>query len=63
MVEQPPVNDEGFQPIPFSFGDFDEEPADHYVPTVQVAFKPKKDLYAKGNEAVLLLRDVSASAR
>ncbi|MGB3878575.1 MAG: chemotaxis protein CheA [Shinella zoogloeoides] len=59
VVEQPPVNDEGFQPIPFSFGDFDEEPADHYVPTVQVAFKPKKDLYAKGNEAVLLLRDVS----
>ncbi|WP_313194419.1 chemotaxis protein CheA [Shinella zoogloeoides] len=59
VVEQPAVNDEGFQPIPFSFGDFDEEPADHYVPTVQVAFKPKKDLYAKGNEAVLLLRDVS----
>ncbi len=59
VVEKPAVNDEGFQPIPFSFGDFDEEPADHYVPTVQVAFKPKKDLYAKGNEAVLLLRDVS----
>ncbi|UDF30867.1 UNVERIFIED_ORG: chemotaxis protein CheA [Roseateles sp. XES5] len=59
VVEKPPVNDEGFQPIPFSFGDFDEEGADHYVPTVQVTFKPKKDLYAKGNEAVLLLRDVS----
>ncbi|MFC6447194.1 chemotaxis protein CheA [Shinella zoogloeoides] len=59
VVEKPPVNDEGFQPIPFSFGDFDEEGADHYVPTVQIAFKPKKDLYAKGNEAVLLLRDVS----
>ena len=59
VVEKPPVNDEGFQPIPFSFGDFDEEGADHYVPTVQVSFKPKKDLYAKGNEAVLLLRDVS----
>ncbi len=59
VIEKPPVNDEGFQPIPFSFGDFDEEGADHYVPTVQVAFKPKKDLYAKGNEAVLLLRDVS----
>lgn len=58
-VEKPPVNDEGFQPIPFSFGDFDDEPADHYVPTVQIDFKPKKDLYAKGNEAVLLLRDVS----
>lgn len=59
VVEKPAVNDEGFQPIPFSFGDFDDEPADHYVPTVQIAFKPKKDLYAKGNEAVLLLRDVS----
>ncbi|ANH02834.1 chemotaxis protein CheA [Shinella sp. HZN7] len=59
VVEKPPVNDEGFQPIPFSFGDFDEEPADRYVPTCQVVFKPKKDLYAKGNEAVLLLRDVS----
>ena len=59
VVEKPAVNDEGFQPIPFSFGDFDEEGADHYVPTVQVSFKPKKDLYAKGNEAVLLLRDVS----
>ena len=59
VVEKPAVNDEGFQPIPFSFGDFDEEPAGHYVPTCQVVFKPKKDLYAKGNEAVLLLRDVS----
>ncbi|KNY14870.1 chemotaxis protein CheA [Shinella sp. SUS2] len=59
VIEKPAVNDEGFQPIPFSFGDFDDEPADHYVPTCQVVFKPKKDLYAKGNEAVLLLRDVS----
>ncbi len=59
VVEKPPVNDEGFQPIPFTFGDFDEEPVGHYMPTVQIAFKPKKDLYAKGNEAVLLLRDVS----
>ncbi|WP_314092611.1 chemotaxis protein CheA [Shinella sp. M31] len=60
VVEKPAVNDEGFQPIPFSFGDFDDEPAiQHYVPTIQIAFKPKKDLYAKGNEAVLLLRDVS----
>ncbi|MEW9616664.1 chemotaxis protein CheA [Shinella sp. S4-D37] len=59
VVEKPAVNDEGFQPIPFSFGDFDDEPADRYVPICQVVFKPKKDLYAKGNEAVLLLRDVS----
>jgi two-component system chemotaxis sensor kinase CheA len=60
VVEKPAVNDEGFQPIPFSFGDFDDEPAvQHYVPTCEILFKPKKDLYAKGNEAVLLLRDVS----
>jgi len=59
VMEKPPVNEEGFQPIPFSFGDFDEEPAAHYVPTCQVVFRPKKELYAKGNEAVLLLRDVS----
>lgn len=59
VVEKPVVNDEGFQPIPFSFGDFDDEPADRYVPTCQVLFKPKKDLYAKGNEAALLLRDLS----
>ncbi|WP_411033927.1 chemotaxis protein CheA [Shinella sp. BYT-45] len=58
-IEKPPVNEEGFQPIPFSFGDFDEEPAARYVPTCQVVFKPKRDLYAKGNEAVLLLRDLS----
>ncbi|MGJ7040776.1 two-component system chemotaxis sensor kinase CheA [Shinella sp. BE166] len=59
VVEKPAVNDEGFQPIPFSFGDFDEEPADRYVPTCQILFRPKKDLYAKGNEAALLLRDLS----
>jgi two-component system chemotaxis sensor kinase CheA len=59
VVETPAVNDEGFQPIPFSFGDFDDEPADRYVPTCQVFFRPKKDLYAKGNEATLLLRDLS----
>lgn len=60
VVEPSPVNDEGFQPIPFSFGDFDEEPAvAPYVPTCEVLFSPKKDLYAKGNEAVLLLRDLS----
>jgi two-component system chemotaxis sensor kinase CheA len=60
VVEQPAVNDEGFQPIPFSFGDFDDEPAaPHYVPTCEIVFRPKKDLYAKGNEAALLLRDLS----
>jgi two-component system chemotaxis sensor kinase CheA len=59
VVEKPAVNDEGFQPIPFSFGDFDDEPADHYMPTCQILFRPKRELYAKGNEAALLLRDLS----
>ena len=60
VAEAPAVNDEGFQPIPFSFGDFDDEPAiQHYVPTCEILFRPKKDLYAKGNEATLLLRDLS----
>ncbi|UPA24908.1 chemotaxis protein CheA [Shinella oryzae] len=59
VVAKPDVNDEGFQPIPFSFGDFDEEPAAQYVPTCQIIFRPNRELYAKGNEAVLLLRDLS----
>ncbi|MDR6754846.1 two-component system chemotaxis sensor kinase CheA [Mycoplana sp. BE70] len=60
-VAAAPVNDEGFQPIPFSFDDFDdeEEPVKPYVPTCEVSFRPKRELYAKGNEAALLLRDLS----
>ena len=60
VVEKPAVNDDGFQPIPFSFDDFgDEPPIAAYVPAVEIDFRPKKDLYAKGNEATLLLRDLS----
>ncbi|MGE6781075.1 chemotaxis protein CheA [Ensifer adhaerens] len=57
----PPVNDEGFQPVAFSFDDFDaaEEPPLMDMPTYEIVFKPKSDLYAKGNEATLLLRDLS----
>ncbi|MCF3641746.1 chemotaxis protein CheA [Rhizobium sp. TRM95111] len=59
-VAPPAVNDEGFQPIPFSFDEFPEEkPVEPYVPNCEVQFKPKKDLYAKGNDATLLLRDLS----
>ena len=60
-VAPPPTNDEGFQPIPFSFDDFtpDEAPVEPYVPTCEVFFRPKDELYAKGNEAALLLRDLS----
>ena len=55
----PAVNDEGFVPVAFSFDDFgdDEEPAD--LPSYEVVFKPKSELYTKGNEATLLLRDLS----
>jgi len=60
VAEKPAVTDEGFQPIPFSFDDFgDEPPIEPYVPTCEIVFRPKKDLYAKGNEATLLLRDLS----
>ncbi|WP_312360803.1 chemotaxis protein CheA [Ensifer sp.] len=56
----PVVNDEGFQPVAFSFDAFEaDEPALLDMPTYEIVFKPKSDLYAKGNEATLLLRDLS----
>lgn len=56
----PVVNDEGFQPVAFSFDDFEaDERALMEMPTYEIVFKPKSDLYAKGNEATLLLRDLS----
>lgn len=59
-VVAPVVNDEGFQPVAFSFDDFEaDEPALMEMPTYEIVFKPKSDLYAKGNEATLLLRDLS----
>jgi Chemotaxis protein histidine kinase and related kinases len=56
-----PTDDSGFQPIPFSFDGFgeEEEVAAAAAPTYDVTFKPRHDLYAKGNEAALLLRDLS----
>jgi two-component system chemotaxis sensor kinase CheA len=55
-----PTDDSGFQPIPFTFDDFggDDEPAAD-LPTYEITFKPQRELYAKGNEAALLLRDLS----
>jgi two-component system chemotaxis sensor kinase CheA len=55
-----PVNEEGFQPIAFSFEEFEtnEEPTID-PPTYEILFRPKSDLYAKGNDATLLLRDLS----
>lgn len=61
-----PAEPSAFEPIPFSFDDFgDEEPAAEpaaegpQLSKFTVRFKPRSDLYAKGNEAVLLLRDLS----
>ncbi|MGV2102662.1 chemotaxis protein CheA [Rhizobium sp. 21-4511-3d] len=55
-----PTDDSGFQPIPFSFGDFgDEEEAGSDLPAYEITFKPRSDLYSKGNDATLLLRDLS----
>lgn len=43
-----------------SFEEFEtgEEPAID-LPTYEILFRPKSDLYAKGNDATLLLRDLS----
>ncbi len=56
-----PTDESGFQPIPFSFDDDfgADEPADGGVPEYEVNFKPRSDLYAKGNDATLLLRDLA----
>ncbi len=59
-----PTDDNGFQPVPFSFDDFggDEESGEAEAsdaPSYDIVFKPRPDLYSKGNEATLLLRDLS----
>ncbi|MDL2404888.1 chemotaxis protein CheA [Rhizobium calliandrae] len=55
-----PTDDSGFQPIPFSFDeDFGSDEVPVAVPEYEVSFKPRSDLYAKGNDATLLLRDLS----
>ena len=61
------ADESGFQPVPFSFDEFGDEDdaatpaeADGAGRSVfTVRFKPRSDLYAKGNEAVLLLRDLA----
>ncbi|MQB08307.1 chemotaxis protein CheA [Agrobacterium sp. ICMP 6402] len=59
-VAPKPTDDSGFEPIPFSFSDFaDETTPLMEAPTFQVKFKPHASLYSKGNEAALLLRDLS----
>lgn len=55
-----PTDESGFQPVLFSFSDFaDDTTPLMEAPTFQITFKPHASLYSKGNEAALLLRDLS----
>lgn len=55
-----PTDESGFQPVAFSFSDFEDDTTPLMEPSVyNVTFKPKASLYSKGNEAALLLRDLS----
>ncbi|MCJ8520882.1 two-component system chemotaxis sensor kinase CheA [Pseudorhizobium tarimense] len=55
-----PTDESGFQPIPFSFDSFgDDEVAAEYGDTYEISFRPRRELFSKGNEAALLLRDLS----
>lgn len=57
-----PTDDSGFQPVPFSFDALegeDELALDDGRSVFTVRFKPRSDLYAKGNEAVLILRELA----
>ncbi|ACI53597.1 CheA signal transduction histidine kinase [Rhizobium leguminosarum bv. trifolii WSM2304] len=55
-----PTDDSGFQPVPFSFDDFGGEgDAGSGMPAYEIIFKPRYELYSKGNDATLLLRDLS----
>jgi two-component system, chemotaxis family, sensor kinase CheA len=57
-----PTDDSGFQPVPFSFDALDGEDElaiDDGRSVFTVRFKPRSDLYAKGNEAVLILRELA----
>ncbi|PYE29194.1 two-component system chemotaxis sensor kinase CheA [Rhizobium sp. PP-CC-3A-592] len=54
-------NDQGFVPVAFSFDDFGDDAAAEpaAMPTFEISFRPNADLYRKGNESTLLLRDLS----
>lgn len=55
-----PTDDSGFQPIAFSFGDFEDAAIPLMeAPTFNITFKPSAALYSKGNESALLLRDLA----
>ena len=58
-----PTDDSGFQPIPFNFDEFPQGEDEPDLPVYEVVFKPRSDLYAKGNDATLLLRDLARLGR
>ncbi|ASY61699.1 Signal transduction histidine kinase CheA [Sinorhizobium sojae CCBAU 05684] len=59
-VPRPTMNEEGFQPVAFNFDEFESSEAPTIEPsTFEIVFKPKSELYSKGNDATLLLRDLS----
>ncbi|OHV83541.1 chemotaxis protein CheA [Rhizobium sp. LCM 4573] len=61
-VAPQPTDESGFQPIPFSFDGFDDEDEEEVAlegSTYEISFRPRRELYSKGNEAALLLRDLS----
>ena len=47
-----------FQPVMIDFGAFDMDFGSPSVPRYQICFKPTADLYAKGNEAATLFREI-----
>jgi two-component system, chemotaxis family, sensor kinase CheA len=57
MLEEPQSAD--FAPVPFSFDDFDDEDTAAAASGFVVTFRPRAELYGKGNDAYLLLRDVA----
>ncbi|MGF0537409.1 chemotaxis protein CheA [Agrobacterium sp. ES01] len=54
-----PTDDSGFQPVPFTFDEFGGDDEASAATTFDISFKPRADLYSKGNDATLLLRNLS----
>ena len=63
--EPAPTDDSGFTPVPFSFDDMEEAPAEEAPAEAAsgdvytIEFKPNAGLYAKGNDTALLFRDLA----
>ena len=52
-------DDSGFTPVAFSFDDFDEGADQVEGDAFSIKLRPKADLYNKGNETALLLRELA----